>query len=236
MQVYDVAVLGEGHNEIRDRRADVADHDARDNEQGHLAHALREDEHEAHRQHRAEESGENHAGRADNAAAREQTDHREGNGQLCAGRDAEHERTGDGVREKGLEQKAGDRKRPAEQQGGDKPRQADLPHDGGVFARAREQNIRDLSRGEVQTAGIQVPEDERGEQRGKQSKAERIACTVVRLQDFPLRFRSADADSAGCRYFRPKKSRESPESCRQGPWRTEKGSVRCTRHFRFSRP
>ena len=202
MQVDDVAVLGEGHDEIRDRRADVADHHTGDDEQGHLAHALREREDEAHRQHRAAEGGEDHAGRANHAAAREQTDHRERNGQLRARGDAEHERACDGVGEKGLEQKARNRQRAAEQHGGDQPRQTHFPYDGGVFARAREQDVHDLGRGQMQTACVEVPENERREQRREQGKAEGIARAVVRLHGFPLLFRSADADSADRRCFR----------------------------------
>ena len=129
MQVDDVAVLGEGHDEIRDRRADVADHHTGNDEQGHLAHALREREDETHRQHRAAEGGEDHAGRANHAAAREQTDHRERNGQLRARGDAEHERACDGVGEKGLEQKAGNRQCATKKHGCQNSWKTDVPQD-----------------------------------------------------------------------------------------------------------
>ena len=114
----------------------------------------------------------------------------------------EHERACDGVSEKGLEQKARNRQRAAEQHGGDQPRQTHFPYDGGVFARAREQDVHDLGRGQMQTACVEVPENKRREQRREQGKAEGIARAVVRLHGFPLLFRSADADSADRRCFR----------------------------------
>ena len=57
MEIDNVRVVREGDDKVRDRRADIADHDTADDEHGHLVHALRNEQHEAHREHRAREGG-----------------------------------------------------------------------------------------------------------------------------------------------------------------------------------
>lgn len=55
MQVHDVGIVGEGDDEIGQRRADIADHDAADHEQAHAPDLPGDRQHEAHREHRARE-------------------------------------------------------------------------------------------------------------------------------------------------------------------------------------
>lgn len=93
-------------------------------------------------------------GRAEHAPAGQCAYHRQRDRQLSPRGNAQHERPRDRVGEKSLQQKAGDRQRTAEQDGREDTRQANLPHDDRIVAAVRQQNLRDLSDGQVQAAEL----------------------------------------------------------------------------------
>ena len=145
MQVDNIGILGKGNDEIRHRRADITDHHAAHDQQWHMPHALRDEQHKAHREHSSRKGGCYHDSRAEHAPAGQRAYHRQRNRQLGARGNTQHERSRDRVGEKGLQQKAGDRQRTAEQNGREDTRQTNLPHYDRIVAAVRQQNLRDLS-------------------------------------------------------------------------------------------
>ena len=129
MQVDNIGILSKGNDEIRHRRADIANHHAAHNQQRHLPHALRDEQHKAHREHGSRKGGCYHDGRAEHAPAGQCAYHRQRDRQLSSRGNTQHERSRDRIGEKGLQQKAGDRQRTAEQDDREDTRQANLPHE-----------------------------------------------------------------------------------------------------------
>ena len=129
MQVHDAGIVGEGHEEIRQRRADVADHHAADHQQAHALDPLGDQQYEAHGHHGAHERRRNENGGGGGLAPAQQRQHGHAYRHLCTGGDTQHEGAGNRVVEKGLQQIAGQGQRPAQDQRRQKPGQPDLYDD-----------------------------------------------------------------------------------------------------------
>ena len=129
VQVHDARIVGEGHEKIRQRRADVADHHAADHQQAHALDPLRNQQHEAHGHHGAHERRRDEDGGGGGLAPAQQRQHGHAHRHLRSGGDTQHKGAGDGVVEKGLQQIAGQGQRPAQDQRRQKPGQTDLHDD-----------------------------------------------------------------------------------------------------------
>ena len=129
VQVHDAGIVGEGHEKIRQRRADVADHHAADHQQAHALDPLRNQQHEAHGHHGAHERRRDEDGGGGGLAPAQQRQHGHAHRHLRSGGDTQHKGAGDGVVEKGLQQIAGQGQRPAQDQRRQKPGQTDLHDD-----------------------------------------------------------------------------------------------------------
>ena len=197
MQVDNIGILSKGNDEIRHRRADIANHHAAHNQQRHLPHALRDEQHKAHREHGSRKGGCYHDGRAEHAPAGQCAYHRQRDRQLSPRGNAQHERPRDRVGEKSLQQKAGDRQRTAEQDGREDTRQANLPHDDRIVAAVRQQNLRDLSDGQVQAARVDIPHEQHGQQCQKHGKRARITHFRLRFHGKSSPFRTVCVSISG---------------------------------------
>ena len=129
VQVHDAGIIGKGHEKIRQRRADIADHHAADHQQAHALDPLGDQQHEAHGYHGAHEGRRDENGGGGGLAPAQQRQHGHAHRHLRAGGDTQHEGAGDGVMEKGLQQIAGQGQRPAQDQRRQKPGQTDLHDD-----------------------------------------------------------------------------------------------------------
>ena len=129
VQVHNVRVISKSHHEIRDRRADVADHHAADHQHGHHFHFMGNQKNKAHGNHGTGEGRQNHAAGAHDNPLPEKKYHHERNHQLRPGGNSQHEGAGDGVRKKGLQEEPRDRQRAAENRRRHHPRQTDIPDD-----------------------------------------------------------------------------------------------------------
>ena len=171
MQVHDVRVIGKGHDKLGHRTADIADHHAADDQQRHSADFRGEQQDQAHREHRAAESRPDQRRRTQHPAVRYSRDQRQGNGQLGAGGNAQHERPRDRVEKEGLQQKARHRQGAAEEGRRQQARQAQRPDHarGALDLSAGAQNPQQLGRRHLHGAREQIGREE-DEQQEKQQK------------------------------------------------------------------
>ena len=177
VQVHDVGIVRKRDEKIRQRRADIPDHHAADDEQAHPLDLLRDGEHEAHREHRAQKRGQNEppGGRDDPAA--EQHDHRDRDRQLCARGNAEHEGACDGIVEKRLQQISRHRQRAAQQHRRQDPRQADVEQDPAlVEIPAAEKDLFYFRRGQPDAARRNIPNQKNDQKQKEQHKTAPYPC------------------------------------------------------------
>ena len=166
VEVDDVGIVAEGHHEVGDGGADVADHDAAHHQHGHIPHPPGHEQHKAHGDHGPGEGHRHHSHGADQHAPAEEGHQRQGHRQLGPRRDAQHKGPRDGVGEKGLEQEAGHRQRAPQDGGGQHPGQADAPDDAPLLR--GEQGGQHLPGGQVHAAGADIPHQQA--QRGRRQQ------------------------------------------------------------------
>ena len=177
MQVHDVRVIGKGHDKLGHRTADIADHHAADDQQRHSADFRGEQQNQAHREHRAAEGRPDQRRRAQHPAVREGRDQRQGDGQLGAGGDAQHEGPRDRVEKEGLQQKARHRQRAAEESRCEQARQAQRPDHarGALDLPAGAQNPEQFGRCHLYGTREQIGRDENEQQQKQQKEGAGIA-------------------------------------------------------------
>ena len=154
-EVRNIAFFGEGDEEIRRRRTDVANHHADNQQHRHAVNLSGDEHHKARAEHRPGERRSHH--RAERHAPPElhAEDHHRADGQLRPGGHAQHIRPGNRVAEKRLQQKARHAQRAAHHRCRQHARQADLEqHVVGCCARAlaQKQNPQDFTRGQRRAA------------------------------------------------------------------------------------
>ena len=154
-EVRNIAFFGEGDEEIRRRRTDVANHHADDQQHRHAVNLSGDDHHKARAEHCPDKCRGHH--RAERHATPElhAEDHHRTNSQLCAGGHAQHIRPGNRIAEKRLQQKARHAQRAAHHRRRQHAWQADFEqHVVGRCARAlsQQQNPQDFMRGQCRAA------------------------------------------------------------------------------------
>ena len=128
-QVDDVLLLGKGDAEVGDGAADIAHHDADDQQHRHAMYPLGEDQHDARDEQGACKGGEDHDRRADPAEIPAEEDHGDPHHHLGPRGDPQYEGSGNGVAEEGLEQKPGDGERAPQNGGQQHPGHPDAEND-----------------------------------------------------------------------------------------------------------
>ncbi len=151
MQVDDVGILGKGHHNIGDGGADVADHDAADDQNAHALHAARHGQHKQHGSHGSGKGSQNQGEGVGEQAAVQKHHHRQRHGQLGPAGNAHDERPGNGVGKKRLQQIPGHRERRPQQHDHDGARQAQLQQDvgGQYILPAAQQGLRHVRAAKV---------------------------------------------------------------------------------------
>ena len=129
MQVDDAAVLRKGHHKLGDGRADVTDHYAAYYKDAHALHPAGSGQHKGHSRHSARKGRQNEHGRAGQQTVVQKQHHHQRHRQLSPAGNAHHERAGNGVCKKGLQQVARRRERCAQQCGHHRAGQAQLGND-----------------------------------------------------------------------------------------------------------
>ena len=129
MEVDDVGVLRKSDHDVRDGRADIADHDAADDQNAHPLHPPGHSQHKGHRRHGTRKGGYDERRRAGEAPLIEEHHHSEGHGQLGTAGNAHDKRARNGVGKKGLEQIACCRERRTQQDHHDRPGEPQLQDD-----------------------------------------------------------------------------------------------------------
>ena len=173
VQIHDAGIVGKGHEEIRQRRADIADHHAADHQQAHALDPLGDQQHEAHGYHSAHEGRRDENGGGGGLATAQQRQHGHAHRHLRAGGDAQHEGACDGVVEEGLQQIAGQGQRPAQDQRRQKPGQTDL-HNDLALGKARiaaQQDPPYLRRGKRNASRENVPNQKNKQKQEEKQKA-----------------------------------------------------------------
>ena len=104
MKVYDIGILCKRNHKIRDRRADITDHNAADDQHRHIPDLSGDQKHKSHGNQRTHESRHNHHRRTRGQAFSQKKDHRQGDRQLGSRRDSQDKRPRNRVVEESLEQ------------------------------------------------------------------------------------------------------------------------------------
>ena len=129
MQVHDIELIRKGDGKVRNGGADVPDHDADDQQPGHVIHLLGKQEDHPYDEQGAHKGRQDHMHGGDLEGQAGAEDHHQTHHQLGAGGNAQHEGTGDGVAEEGLDQETGHRQSPAQDGGQEHPGDADAEDD-----------------------------------------------------------------------------------------------------------
>ena len=180
MQVDDIRVTGKGYDKIRHRRADIADHNARDQKRRHIADLSGNQKNEARRDQRADKGRENQRIRRKADGLPHIKDHDQRNHHLGARRNAEHKGSRNRIFKESLEHEAGKGQCPAQNGSHQNPRQADAPDDIhlGLAAFLAEDDLRDFSGGQMHASRIDVQNRNQNERCRQDYKNHRPAQTA----------------------------------------------------------
>ena len=166
MKVDDVGVVGKRDHKVSDRRADIADHHAADDEHGHLAHRPGEEEYKAHAEQGPSESRRDHAQGTDLYRTVEGSYHHQRHHQLGARRDAQSKGACDRVVKESLEQIAGQSQRTSQDGSGQRPGKADVQNDvpGHLISAGTPQDEKGLAQRDLYTAGAEIDQEKAAQQ------------------------------------------------------------------------
>lgn len=160
MEIDNIGIICKRNHKVCDSGADISDHNATDDQHGHIVDLLCHQQDKSHGDHGTNKSCDDHCRGSHRDRSAEEKDHQQGDYQLGSRGDSKHKRSCDRVIEKCLQEKSGNGKCSSQDDNCQDSWKTDLPYDiiGSAVPLMSEYNIQDFAYGKVNASGIYVPD------------------------------------------------------------------------------